>query len=151
MSQEQFSLFDHQPSVPFVQPSDRLSPSEEFRRDNPDFVELVVERTEWDPNARRAEQLRNSGVGGGLAGAVAGELTVANPGHGEVPVHVQLSTPVNQPRRNRIREPKTGDSELDTDKPLYFGEPQIPTDEEKAIGRAAIEAMRQSGILPPKK
>jgi len=48
------------------------SPSEQFRAAHPDAKTLNHVTTDWDPNARRAEQTRD--VGGGIAAAISGKL-----------------------------------------------------------------------------
>lgn len=132
-----------------------LSPSEKFALEHPELVDTAPRTREVpDPNARREAQLR--GAGGGFADAVAGDITFDSD-QTETPVHVTRIVPVivatpstRKKRKQPIREPRSGDSERDTGEPLYYGEPQIPTEEEKAIGKAAIQAMRDSGILPSK-
>lgn len=58
--------------IPTPDSAPQLSPSEEFRLAHPDFVEPTVQRSEWDPNTRRASQ--QQGSGGGFAAGLNGEL-----------------------------------------------------------------------------
>ncbi len=55
-----------------TQQQEPLTPTEQFKLDNPDFVEPAINERVIDPNARRVAQLRT--VGGGLAAAANGEL-----------------------------------------------------------------------------
>jgi hypothetical protein len=128
------SLFDQFPEQNGV-PEPALSPSDKFRLENPNYVEPVSVERDWDPNARRSVQLE--GVGGGLRAAVDGELQ-------GTPVSVNKSVPVvvRGPKR-RNYESRYGDSERSFGRPDYFDEPQLPTEEERAIGRLAIAKIRE--------
>jgi hypothetical protein len=77
------SLFDQSPEQNGVS-EPVLSPSKEFRLENPDFIEPIPVVHEWDPNERRSNRLRGSG--GGLAAAVAGELALPSQADSIVPV-----------------------------------------------------------------
>ena len=89
---DQLPLFDEPAGVASEPTSLPLSPSDQFRLDNPDFVEPTVLRSDWDPNARRVKLLR--GVGGGIASAVAGEI-----------VFTPESSPIVEPRTDRVLAP----------------------------------------------
>jgi len=153
MTNEQFPPLSPGPEQPH-QDAIRLSPSEEFALAHPELVDATPKTREVpDPNARRERQLR--GVGGGLAAAVAGELSFNNQETTDTdetaetvtPVKITSTTPVQvstpSSKKRPIKEPRSGDSERDTGEPLYYGEPQIPTDEEKVLGKAAIQAIRK--------
>ena len=113
-----------------------LSPSEAFRLANPELVEPARVEREWNPNIRRSGQLE--GVGGGLRAGVDGELQTVTP------VRINKVTPVKVTRspKRRVYESRHGDSERGFGTPDYFEEPVFLTDEEKRIGKLALQQIQ---------
>lgn len=133
--QPNLPLLDQDPVQPSA-PMPTLSPSEEFRLANPDFVEPARTERDWDPNARRSAQLER--VGGGLRAGIDGELESVTP------VTVNRSVPVSVTRRPKrpVYESRYGDSESSFGRPDYYEEPDFLTAEEKRIGKIALQKIR---------
>ena len=118
-----------------------VSPREEFILAHPEQagegVAFKKGFRDLDPNARRVEQLR--GIGGGLAAATNGEIKFAE------------DAPAKKSNGRSTRAPsgKTwGDSEADTGPPVYFDEPVILDEDQRALNAqeaARIKAMIAQG------
>lgn len=101
------SLFDQIPDTSGEAES-VLSPSEQFRLANPDYIEPERIKYEWDPNTRNIERQRRSGAGGGLAAAAAGELIMPGRKKSIVPLYIpedEKRTPNNLEAEDSVPMP----------------------------------------------
>lgn len=136
------------------EPSEILSPSEQFALEHPSFVQPPVPERIIDPNARQANRQRDLGLGGGIADALDGDIRFVKDNitnqitsDSVSPVSPTRQTTTSSRKKRPLIEPRSGDSERDTGEPLYYGPPQLPTPEQKTIGKTAIQAMQDDGTI----